>query len=144
MLALDPEIPKVPDAMELPEKHLIGALKKLSKPIKTVLTEGKVVQGIGNAYVDEILYAAKLSPFSIAAKIPEEKIDVLTKAIPKVLSEAETHIRGLYPDTITEKERDFLKVHLPKHKITPAGEPILVTEINKRRTYYTAGQELFE
>ena len=109
-----------------------------------MLQEGKVVQGIGNAYVDEILYAANVSPFSIAAKIPENKIDVLTKAIPQVLQDAEAHIKKNYPDTITEKERDFLKVHLPKHKLTPKGEPILVAEIAKRRTYYVEGQELFE
>lgn len=144
ILTLDPIISKVPDAMDLPKGYLNTALKKIDKPIKTVLQEGKIVQGIGNAYVDEILYAAKLSPFSTAAKIPNEKVDVLAKAIPKVLKDAEAHILKNFPDTITEKERDFLKVHLPKHKLTPKGEPILVAEIAKRRTYYTAGQELFE
>jgi formamidopyrimidine-DNA glycosylase len=144
ILTLDPEISKVPDAMELPDGYLNTALKKIGKPIKTVLQEGKIVQGIGNAYVDEILYAAKLSPFSIANKVPENKIDILAKAIPQVLSEAEAHILRNFPDTITEKERDFLKVHLPRHELTPAGEPILHAEIAKRKTYYTAGQELFE
>lgn len=109
-----------------------------------MLQEGKIVQGIGNAYVDHILYATNLSPLSIAAKIPEKKIGVLTKAIEEVLVEVEAHIRKNFPDTITKKERDFLKVHLPKHKVTPKGEPVLVAEIAKRRTYYTAGQELFE
>lgn len=144
ILTLDPEVSKVPDAMHLPEGYLVKALKGKTKAIKTVLQEGKVVQGIGNAYVDEILYAAKLSPFSIADKIPEQKIKVLTKAIPEVLTEAEDHIRHNFPDTITEKERDFLKIHLPKHKVTPLGEPILVAEIASRKTYYTADQELFE
>jgi formamidopyrimidine-DNA glycosylase len=144
ILTLDPEVSKVPDAMHLPEGYLVKALKGKTKPIKTVLQEGKVVQGIGNAYVDEILYAAKLSPFSIADKIPEQKIKALTKAIPEVLTEAEDHIRHNFPDTITEKERDFLKVHLPKHKLTPKGEPILIAEIASRRTYYTAAQELFD
>ncbi|WP_428329700.1 DNA-formamidopyrimidine glycosylase family protein [Mucilaginibacter sp.] len=144
MLSLDPEISKVPDALALPEGYLGTALKKISRPIKTVLTDGKVVQGIGNAYVDEILYAAGLSPFSIAEKIPKNKIDVLTKAIKQVLTDAEAHIIKHFPDTITEKERDFLKVHLPKHKLTPKGEAILVTEIASRKTYYTEGQELFE
>jgi len=144
ILTLDPEKSKVPDAMHLPEDYLEQALKKISKPIKTVLQEGKVVQGIGNAYVDEILYEAKLSPFSIANKISEKKIKTLTRAIPQVLTEAEAHIRKNFPDTITEKERDFLKVHLPRHKVTPKGEEILIAEIAKRRTYYTAGQELFE
>lgn len=144
MLSLDPEISKVPDALALPENYLNNALKKISRPIKTVLTDGKVVQGIGNAYVDEILYAVGLSPFSIAAKIPEAKINVLTKSIKQVLTDAEAHILKNFPDTITEKERDFLQVHLPKHKITPKGEAIIVTEIASRKTYYTEGQELFD
>lgn len=144
ILSLDPEVSKVPDALHLPTGYLAQALKGKNKPIKTVLQEGKVVQGIGNAYVDEILYEANLSPFSIADKIPERKIGVLTKAIEEVLVEAEAHIRKNFPDTIAEKERDFLKVHLPKHKITPKGEPILIAEIASRKTYYTEGQELFE
>jgi formamidopyrimidine-DNA glycosylase len=144
MLSLDPKISKVPDAMALPEGYLATALKKVERPIKTVLTDGKVVQGIGNAYVDEILYAAKLSPFSIADKIPEKKIKILNEAITQVLTDAEAHIIKNFPDTITEKERDFLKVHLPKHKLTPNGEAIHVTEIASRKTYYTEGQELFK
>jgi formamidopyrimidine-DNA glycosylase len=144
ILSLDPEVSKVPDALHLPDGYLDQALKGKMKPIKTVLQEGKVVQGIGNAYVDEILYATNLSPFSIAAKIPEQKVKLLTTAIKEVLTEAEAHIRKNFPDTITEKERDFLKVHLPKHKLTPKGEPIVVAEIASRKTYYTESQELFE
>lgn len=144
MLKLDPEPLKVPDAMEMPVGYLATKLKDNSHHIKTALTDGKVVQGIGNAYVDEILYAAKISPFSVANKIPKEKIDVLTKAIDTVLTDAEKHISKNFPDTITEKERDFLQVHLPKHKVTPLGEPILKAEIDSRKTYYTADQVLFE
>jgi formamidopyrimidine-DNA glycosylase len=144
MLALDPEISNVPDALNLQEGYLENALKKVGRPIKTVLTDGKIVQGIGNAYVDEILYAAKLSPFSVASKIPKQKIKILTEAIKQVLEDAEAHILKNFPDTITEKERDFLQVHRPKHKLTVNGEDILVTEIASRKTYYTKGQELFE
>ncbi|WCT14387.1 hypothetical protein [Mucilaginibacter jinjuensis] len=71
-------------------------------------------------------------------------IDVLSKAIEKVLTAAENHIFKNFPDTITEKERDFLQVHRPKHDLTPSGEPILKAEIDKRKTYYTGGQQLFE
>ena len=143
LLSLDPEPSTVPDAMNMPEGYLNTALKNIDRHIKTVLTDGKVVQGIGNAYVDEILYAAKISPFSKASKIPEKKINILTKAITTVLTDAEAHISQNFPDTITEKERDFLKVHLPKHKVTPAGEMILTAEIDSRKTYYTEFQELF-
>jgi formamidopyrimidine-DNA glycosylase len=144
ILTLDPAPSQVPDAMEMPAGYLNTALKGISHPVKTVLTEGKVIRGIGNAYVDEILYEAKISPFSLANKIPNDKIAVLTKAIVSVLTSAENHIRHNFPDTITEKERDFLQVHRPKQTLTLAGEDILKAEINKRKTYYTAAQQLFE
>lgn len=108
ILKRDPEPSKVPDAMDIPDGYLATTLKKTSRAVKTVLTEGKVVQGIGNAYVDEILYAARISPFSKADKIPGNKITVLAKAIGSVLTDAENHIAQRFPDTITEKERDFL------------------------------------
>jgi formamidopyrimidine-DNA glycosylase len=144
ILTLDPKPAVAPDAMQLPDGYLRSALPKLSKPIKTVLTEGKTVQGIGNAYVDEILYAAKISPFSKANKIPETNIEILTAAIKSVLTDAENHIRHNFPDTITEKERDFLQVHRPKQSLTLSGEPILKAEVDKRKTYYTESQHLFE
>lgn len=144
ILTLDPKPTKVPDAMSMPDGYLMTALKNTSGYIKTVLTEGKTVRGIGNAYVDEILYAARISPFSKANKVPEKKINDLTKAIKTVLTDAETHISKLFPDTITEKERDFLQVHRPKQKESLSGEPILKADIDSRKTYYTGSQELFE
>ena len=130
--------------MDMPSGYLKTALINNAHFIKTALTDGKTVQGIGNAYVDEILYAAKISPISKANKIPEDKIKVLTKAIEKVLKNAENHISHNFPDTITEKERDFLQVHRPKQKLTLKGEEILKTEIDKRKTYYVESQQLFE
>ncbi len=144
IITLDPKPVKVPDALDMPVGYLQTALKGNSHAIKTVLTSGKIVGGIGNAYVDEILYAAKISPFSKADKIPEKNVDVLTKAITEVLTDAENHISKNFPDTITEKERDFLQVHRPKQKQTLSGEVILKDEIDKRKTYYTEGQELFQ
>ncbi|WP_426587975.1 DNA-formamidopyrimidine glycosylase family protein [Mucilaginibacter sp. R-33] len=144
ILTLDPKPAAAPDAMDISSGYLQSALAKTSKPIKTVLTEGKTVQGIGNAYVDEILYAAKISPFSKANKIPETNIDILVQAINTVLVDAENHIRRNFPDTITEKERDFLQVHRPKQALTLNGEVILKAELDKRKTYYVESQQLFE
>lgn len=144
ILTLDPKATNVPDALSIPDGYLLKAFKNTDHLVKTVLTEGKVVRGIGNAYVDEILYAAKVSPFSKANKIPEKKVDVILKAITTVLADAEKHISEAFPDTITEKERDFLRVHLPKHEYTPAGESILKAEIKSRKTYYTQSQEIFD
>ncbi|TSD66356.1 Fpg/Nei family DNA glycosylase [Inquilinus sp. KBS0705] len=144
ILTLDPDPATIPDAMDMPSGYLETALIKNSRPVKTVLTDGKTVRGIGNAYVDEILYEAKISPFSKANKIPKDKIAVLTRAIETVLIHAENHIKQHFPDTITEKERDFLQVHRPKQTVTLAGETILKADIDKRKTYYTADQVLYE
>ncbi|MBS1526679.1 MAG: Fpg/Nei family DNA glycosylase [Bacteroidetes bacterium] len=144
ILTLDPKPNKTPDAMDMPKGYLNEALKKSNKHIKTALTEGKIVQGIGNAYIDEILYAAGVSPYSKANKIPDKKIDDITQAIHDVLTHAENHILSLFPDTISEKERDFLQVHRPKQKLTLRGEPIHVEEVDGRKTYYADSQKLFE
>ncbi|NVM66575.1 hypothetical protein FHW88_004893 [Mucilaginibacter sp. SG538B] len=53
-------------------------------------------------------------------------------------------IRKNFPDTITEKERGFLQVHLQKQTLILSGEPILKAELDKRKTYYVDSQELFE
>jgi formamidopyrimidine-DNA glycosylase len=144
LLKLDPQASNVPDAMDMPKDYLKIALKNISRPIKSVLTDGKIVQGIGNAYIDEILYSAKISPFSKANLIPIDKVDDLTRSIKDVLTAAEVHILKNFPDTITEKERDFLQVHRPKQELTLSGEIILKAEIDSRKTYYTADQVLFE
>lgn len=144
ILTLDPKPSKVPDAMSISDDYLKATLKGIAQPVKSVLTDAKFVRGIGNAYVDEILYAANISPFSKADKIPGTKVEVLCKAIKTVLTEAEKHILNIFPDTITEKERDFLQVHRPKQKQTLAGETILKGEIDSRKTYYTDKQELFQ
>jgi len=73
ILTLDPKPAQAPDAMNMPDGHLMTELKKTSHHIKTVLTEGKIVRGIGNAYVDEILHAAKISPFRKPIKYPTTK-----------------------------------------------------------------------
>ncbi|QQL49913.1 DNA-formamidopyrimidine glycosylase family protein [Mucilaginibacter ginkgonis] len=144
MLKLNPDPVKVPDALDVKAKYLETACAKTSHYIKTVLTDGKTVGGIGNAYVDEILYDAQISPFSKADKLPPKAIMAIAKSIKSVLKKAEDHIEGNFPDTISEKERDFLQVHRPKQAKTLSGEDILKAEIDKRKTYYTASQKLFE
>ena len=59
-----------PDALELSAEGL-GDSSGNSGRIKTVITDQKVIGGIGNAYSDEILHVAKLSPFATAGKIAD-------------------------------------------------------------------------
>jgi len=141
---LDPEKLDTPDALDFDEKYLEDKLSKTKTPVKTVLMDQKVLRGIGNAYADEILYDAKLSPFSPSNKIPAAKIKQLAKSIKKVLEDSEQQILKDTPDIISGEFRDFMKVHQPKKKQTPAGETIHQKPVGSRKTYYTDSQELFD
>ncbi len=56
--------------------------------IKNVLLDQDIIRGIGNSYSDEILWRTRISPFSKANAIPDEKIKELATTIKKVLKEA--------------------------------------------------------
>lgn len=140
---LDPEKLNIPDALNFDEKYLEEKLGKTKTPVKTVLMDQKVLRGIGNAYADEILYDAKLSPFSASNKIPAGKVKQLVKSIKKILEDSEKQILKDTPDIISGEFRDFMLVHQPKKKQTSAGETIHQKLVGSRKTYYTDAQELF-
>lgn len=142
---LDPEERDAPDALSAKVNYsfLKEALQKKAV-IKNVLLDQHVIRGIGNAYADEILWKAGISPFSIANKIPAAKIKQLAKAIKAVLKNAEKQIRTSNPDIISGEVRDFLDIHNAKKKESPTGSAILHKIVASRKTYYTREQELFE
>ncbi len=141
---LDPEEKDAPDALDVDEEYLAGKLSKTKTPVKTVLMDQKILRGIGNAYADEILWDAKISPFSPSNKLPHAVISKLVKSINKVLEDAEKQIIKSNPDLISGEVRDFLKVHVPRQKQTATGATIHQNELNSRKTYYTDEQELFD
>jgi formamidopyrimidine-DNA glycosylase len=143
-LTLDPEPSDVPDALDADVDYLTKKLSATRTAVKTVLMDQHILRGIGNAYADEILYDAKLSPFSASNKIPTEKVKQLVHSIDKVLKHAEEKTLKDHPDIISGEFRDFLQVHQPKKKTTPAGETIHQKPVGSRKTYYTDAQELFE
>ncbi|QQL48663.1 Fpg/Nei family DNA glycosylase [Mucilaginibacter ginkgonis] len=142
---LDPEESKAPDAFDkaVTPKWWQDSLGKKKSAIKNVLLDQKFIRGIGNAYADEILYDAGISPMSVANKIPADKVKVLAKSVKKVLEDAEKQITKSKPDIISGEVRDFLKVHHTRKGETDKGEKILV-EKGSRKTYYTEGQELYK
>ena len=56
--------------------------------VKGLLRDQSVLAGVGNAYSDEVLHAARLSPFAIAGSLTTEQVDVLYEAMEQVLREA--------------------------------------------------------
>ena len=136
----------VPDALGAdftPEYFLNIARKKAATNIKAFLIDQKVVKGIGNAYVDEILWYARVSPHSIVGKIPEDIMAKIYNAIAIVLKEAIISIKAIAPDIISGEERSFLQVHNRARKQTETGFPIRIEKIVSKTTYFTEEQIVY-
>ena len=142
---LNPEEKEAPDALskEMNFSYLKTLLAKKKTTIKKLLLDQAFIRGIGNAYADEILWKAGISPLSISNKIPEIKIRALSKAIPAVLNAAIKQIRKKNPDIISGEVRDFLKIHNSKRQQSPTGGKIVSKMLNGRITYYTSEQKKF-
>ena len=143
---LNPAERDTPDALskELNFKYLQQQLANKKTNIKNVLTDQKLIRGIGNAYADEILWQSGIAPQSIASAIPGEKIKELAKNIKSVLKSAEKSIEKTNPDIISGEVRDFLKIHNSKKEKSPTGAKILNETLNSRVTYYTKEQKLYK
>jgi formamidopyrimidine-DNA glycosylase len=79
--------------------------------LKSLLRNQAFVAGIGNAYSDEILHAAKLSPFRKRSSLAPEEIDALYAATRSTLANAIDVLRERVPPTFEKQARDFLAVH---------------------------------
>lgn len=66
-----------PNSSEFTAEYLISKLKTKKKNIKNSLLDQTVVAGLGNIYVDEVLWQSKIHPLSVANKIPQDKIKLL-------------------------------------------------------------------
>ncbi|HXW03821.1 MAG TPA: DNA-formamidopyrimidine glycosylase family protein [Vicinamibacterales bacterium] len=80
--------------------------------LKNVLRNQAFVAGIGNAYSDEILHAARLLPLRKRASLADEEIDELYRATRSTLAMAVAVLRDRVPPTFETQVRDFLAVHL--------------------------------
>jgi formamidopyrimidine-DNA glycosylase len=100
-----------PDALTLGPDDLAGVLAGNSGRIKTVITDQKVIAGIGNAYSDEILHVAKLSPFATAGKLTDAQLAALHDAMISVLTDAVERSVGQQAATLKGEKRSGLRVH---------------------------------
>ena len=100
-----------PDALSLGLEDLAGVLKGNTARIKNVITDQKVIAGIGNAYSDEILHVAKLSPFATAGKLTDAQLAALHDAMISVLTDAVTRSVGQGAATLKGEKRSGLRVH---------------------------------
>ncbi|MGA9377069.1 MAG: zinc finger domain-containing protein [Mycobacterium sp.] len=100
-----------PDALALDSDGLREVLAGHGGRIKTVITDQKVIAGIGNAYSDEILHVAKLSPFATANKLSGAQLADLHDAMCSVLDDAVSRSVGQQAATLKGEKRSGLRVH---------------------------------
>ena len=79
--------------------------------IKGVLTRGRAVAGIGNAYADEICFAARIHPYRKRTSLTDEEMARLYEATQSVLRQAIVTLRERVGTGIHREVRDFLAVH---------------------------------
>ncbi|MBW4703843.1 Fpg/Nei family DNA glycosylase [Micromonospora sp. RL09-050-HVF-A] len=115
-LVTDPaQVPGVaklgPDALDADLATFTERLRSRRGQVKGVLTDQAVLAGVGNAYSDEILHAAKLSPFAITDRLTDDQLTTLHAATRAVLGEAVRRSAGHRAAELKGEKRSGLKVH---------------------------------
>lgn len=100
-----------PEPFDLTLADFQERLKPYRGEIKGVLTRGRAVAGIGNAYADEICFAARVHPYRKCTSLTDEETARLHEAIQRVLREAIIILRERVGTDIHREVRDFLVVH---------------------------------
>ncbi|MBT0566539.1 Fpg/Nei family DNA glycosylase [Williamsia sp. CHRR-6] len=100
-----------PDVLELDREAFGAILGATGARIKTVLTDQRTIAGVGNAYSDEILHTAQLSPFAPAKGLSATQVDRLHAAIRSVLLDAITRQSAQEIATMKGEKRSGMRVH---------------------------------
>lgn len=115
-LVPDPtEVPGVarlgPDPLTVDRDTFGQRLRARNGQLKRVLTEQTVIAGIGNAYSDEILHTARLSPFLLTGRMTDAQLDAVYEATGRVLTDAVQRSVGQRAATLKAEKRSGLQVH---------------------------------
>ncbi|MEU0056940.1 DNA-formamidopyrimidine glycosylase family protein [Streptomyces sp. NPDC006334] len=117
-LVRDPrEVPGVarlgpdPLAADFDEQRFAGLLAGERRQLKGALRDQSLIAGVGNAYSDEILHAARMSPFKLAASLTPEEVHVLYEALRTTLTEAVERSRGVAAGRLKAEKKGGLRVH---------------------------------
>jgi formamidopyrimidine-DNA glycosylase len=100
-----------PDALAVDRDQFAALMGSRSGQVKGALTDQTLISGIGNAYSDEILHAARISPFKMANKLDDDELVRLFDAIRATLTDALDRQRGQKAATMKGEKRSGLQVH---------------------------------
>jgi formamidopyrimidine-DNA glycosylase len=95
------------EVMPASEREIVAALTRERHTLKRALTDPTILSGIGNAYSDEILHAAKLSPLKLTSAVTPDEWTRLVAAIKQVLEERTERIRQESKDGFPERVTAF-------------------------------------
>ena len=126
-----------PEALEISLAEFKERLRPYRGEIKGVLVRSEFVAGIGNAYADEILWAAQLHPYRKRTQLTAEEIERLFTAMRATLLDATEQVRAEMGENIYLKPRDFLAIHMKTGQPCPrCGAPIALVSANQRITNF--------
>ncbi|MFG2650318.1 Fpg/Nei family DNA glycosylase [Streptomyces sp. NPDC048436] len=106
-----------PLAPDFDEDRFAGLLSGERRQIKGALRDQSLIAGVGNAYSDEILHAARMSPFKLTSSLTKEETHGLYVALRTTLTEAVERSRGVAAGRLKAEKKSGLRVH------GRAGEP---------------------
>jgi formamidopyrimidine-DNA glycosylase len=125
------------EVLEAPADAFTRRLRSANHTLKRALTDPQLFSGIGNAYSDEILHAAKLSPVGLTQKLTDEEIARLRTATIEVLErwveELRAQSRGQFPEGVTAFREGFA-VH------GRFGKPCPVCDTKVQRIRYASNE----
>ena len=131
-----------PDLLDpaLTEEAWLSSIKRFRGGIKAVLTRAEFVQGIGNAYADEILWQAQINPYTPRPRLSNEEMVRLYHAALEVMAWATPLVRAsmIKGDVLDyEERRDFMRVHRLGGQPCPrCGATITEITANQRITSF--------
>jgi formamidopyrimidine-DNA glycosylase len=109
-----------PDALAVDEPAFADVLRATTSRLKTVLTDQQAIAGIGNAYSDEILHVARMSPYKRANSLTDDEIHTLYAAMTATLAGALGRSTGREAAELKDEKRSGMRVHGRKGLPCPA------------------------
>jgi len=131
-----------PDALDpaLDFDAFAQRLRKHRGEIKNVLRNQAFLAGIGNAYADEILFAARIRPLRRASTLNDDERRALYDALRSVLEDAVRRVRAQYESKkhpLHKQDRSFMKVHAKGKALCPrCGHRISAVHSGGESTYF--------
>lgn len=129
-----------PDSEKLTKEYIYNSIHKKNKPIKTLLLDQSIINGLGNIYVDEVLFASSINPEKLGKDISLEeceRIRVNSKDIIKLATELGGSTIRSYTSSlgVIGHYQDHLKVHT-KDICPNCNNKIVKIRVGGRGTYY--------